>query len=80
MKFATHLHVFMTLGMLGATVPLPRVPVCPAQGQLYYYLNTVCLVRSKHMRKIGHAYTGEMRNPYKFFTGKSEGKRPLDQS
>jgi len=30
------------------------------------------------MRKTGHAYTGEMRNAYKIFNGKSEGKRPLD--
>lgn len=39
---------------------------------------SVCVVRSSSMRKTGHAYTGEMRNVYKFFTGKSEGKRPLD--
>jgi hypothetical protein len=32
------------------------------------------------MRKTGHAYTGEMRNAYNFFTGKSEEKRPLGQT
>lgn len=39
-----------------------------------------CLLRSSRMRKTGLAYTGEMRNAYKFFTGKSEEKRPLDQT
>ena len=77
-KYAIYLHVFMTLGMHGAAVLLPLVPLWHAQGQLYRYLNTVCLVRSSSMRKTGHAYTGEMINAYKFFTGKSEGKRPLD--
>lgn len=56
--------------MHGAAVPLPDVPLWHAQGQLYQYPNTVCLVRSSGMRKTGHAY--------KFFTGKSKGKRPLD--
>jgi hypothetical protein len=78
LKFATYLHVFMTLGMHAAAVPLPHVPLWQAQGQLYHYSNTVCLVGSSGMRKTGLAYTGEMRNAYKFFTGKSEGKRPLD--
>jgi len=68
----------MTLGMHGAAVPLPHMPLWDAQGQLYQYPNTVCLVRSRGMRKSGHAYTGEMRNAYKFFIGKSAGKRPLD--
>jgi len=58
----------MTLGMHGAAVPLPHVPLWHARGQLYQYPNTVCLVRSSSIRKTGHAY--------KFFTGKSEGKRP----
>jgi len=54
----------MTLGMHGAAIPLPHVPSWHAQGQLYQYRNTVCLVRSSGMRKTGDAYTGEMRNAY----------------
>jgi len=59
-------------------------PMClcsmPRDSFTYHYPNTVCLVRSSGMRKTGHAYTGEMRNAYNFFTGKSEEKRPLDQT
>jgi hypothetical protein len=44
---------------------------------LYASTNIIIVIKKRKMRWVGHvACTGEIRNAYTIFVGKSEGKRP----
>jgi hypothetical protein len=45
---------------------------------LYTSQNIIKVIKSRRIRLVGHvARIGDMRNVYKNFVGKPEGKRPL---
>jgi hypothetical protein len=48
---------------------------------LYSSTNIIWMIKSKRMRWAGHVERmWVMRNAYKFFVGKPEGKKPLERS